>query len=110
MPAVRRTPYLHFIVDCSATATSHVDSVTGRIAEICAALPEVSHCQVKLANYEFLHLTSQPVVIGGEPQDRTYSEFQHEMNLINRATSQPLDDYDRRVLDYMNEQVQSISL
>jgi len=27
----------------------------------------------------------QPVIIGGEAQDKTYSEFQEEMNLLNRA-------------------------
>ena len=27
----------------------------------------------------------QPVIIGGEPQKETYKEFQHEMDMINRA-------------------------
>ncbi len=30
-------------------------------------------------------LAYMPVVIGGEPQDSTYGEYQHEMNMINRA-------------------------
>ena len=28
---------------------------------------------------------NQPVIIGGEPQKETYADFQHEMNLINKA-------------------------
>lgn len=30
-------------------------------------------------------LANLPIVIGGKPQKETYGEFQHEMNLINRA-------------------------
>ncbi len=31
------------------------------------------------------HLKDQPVIIGGEPQDKKYGEFQPEMDVINRA-------------------------
>ncbi len=31
------------------------------------------------------NLTNQPVIIGGEPQKENYSEFQEEMNMLNRA-------------------------
>ncbi|NCO15498.1 MAG: hypothetical protein GW899_01975, partial [Parcubacteria group bacterium] len=31
------------------------------------------------------NLANQPVIIGGEPQKENYSEFQEEMNMINRA-------------------------
>jgi len=31
------------------------------------------------------HLKDQPVIVGGEMEDRTYSEFQEEMDLINKA-------------------------
>jgi len=31
------------------------------------------------------HLASESVIIGGEPQEATYGEFQAEMNLINQA-------------------------
>lgn len=31
------------------------------------------------------YYASQNVIIGGEPQEETYSEFQYEMNLLNRA-------------------------
>ena len=30
-------------------------------------------------------LAKEPVIIGGKPQKETYSDFQHEMNLFNRA-------------------------
>ncbi len=30
-------------------------------------------------------LATQPIIIGGKPQTVTYGEFQHEMNLFNRA-------------------------
>jgi len=31
------------------------------------------------------HLKDQPVIIGGEPQEATYGEFQEEMDMFNRA-------------------------
>lgn len=31
------------------------------------------------------YYADQNVIIGGEPQEETYKEFQHEMNLLNRA-------------------------
>lgn len=31
------------------------------------------------------HLANQPVIIGGQPQKETYSEFQDEINLFNKA-------------------------
>lgn len=31
------------------------------------------------------HMKNEPVIIGGMPQDRTYSEFQREMDMINLA-------------------------
>lgn len=31
------------------------------------------------------YYANQNVIIGGEPQESTYKEFQHEMNLLNRA-------------------------
>ncbi len=31
------------------------------------------------------HLAGEPIIIGGSPQEATYGEFQHEMNLINQA-------------------------
>lgn len=31
------------------------------------------------------YYAEQNVIIGGEPQEETYKEFQHEMNLLNRA-------------------------
>ncbi len=30
-------------------------------------------------------LSNEPVIIGGKPQDKTYSEFQREMDMFNRA-------------------------
>jgi len=37
----------------------------------------------------------QPVIIGGEPQDKTYSEFQEEMNLLNKAFYEVMLEGDR---------------
>ena len=31
------------------------------------------------------HMKNEPVIIGGMPQDRTYSEFQREMDMVNLA-------------------------
>ena len=31
------------------------------------------------------YMKDEPVVIGGQPQEETYSEFQEEMNMLNRA-------------------------
>lgn len=31
------------------------------------------------------NMSKQPVIIGGQPQKRTYGEFQKEMNMLNRA-------------------------
>lgn len=31
------------------------------------------------------NIASQPVIIGGQPQDTTYGDYQEEMNMINRA-------------------------
>jgi anaerobic ribonucleoside-triphosphate reductase len=40
------------------------------------------------------HLAQQPVVIGGEPQQECYGEFQDEMNVLNRAFLEVLTEGD----------------
>jgi ribonucleoside-triphosphate reductase len=40
------------------------------------------------------HLANQPVIIGGEPQQECYREFQHEMNVFNRAFLEILTEGD----------------
>ena len=40
-------------------------------------------------------LANNPVIVGGEPQDETYSEFQPEMDLINRAFLEVMSEGDR---------------
>lgn len=37
----------------------------------------------------------QPVIIGGEPQDMTYGEFQEEMNMLNKAFYEVMLEGDR---------------
>ena len=37
----------------------------------------------------------QPVIIGGVPQDKTYSEFQEEMNMLNKAFYEVMLEGDR---------------
>ncbi|MFZ3073982.1 MAG: ribonucleoside triphosphate reductase [Minisyncoccales bacterium] len=37
----------------------------------------------------------QPVIIGGVPQDKTYGEFQEEMNMLNRAFYEVMLDGDK---------------
>ena len=39
-------------------------------------------------------LRDQPVVLGGEVQDRTYGEYQHEMDLFNRAFAETMCEGD----------------
>ena len=41
-------------------------------------------------------LAKEPVIIGGKPQDKTYSEFQHEMNIFNQAFSEVLAEGDAK--------------
>lgn len=41
-------------------------------------------------------LASQPVIIGGKPQKETYSEFQEEMNVLNRALYEGFMDGDAK--------------
>jgi len=41
-------------------------------------------------------LASQPVIIGGKPQKETYSEFQEEMNILNRALYEGFMDGDAK--------------
>ncbi|MEW5909424.1 MAG: ribonucleoside triphosphate reductase [Thermodesulfobacteriota bacterium] len=41
-------------------------------------------------------LKDQPVIIGGKEQSETYSEFQGEMNIINRAFAQVMMDGDAK--------------
>jgi len=40
-------------------------------------------------------LRDNPVIIGGQPQDETYGEFQHEMDMINRAFLEVMSQGDR---------------
>jgi ribonucleoside-triphosphate reductase len=39
-------------------------------------------------------LAKQPVIIGGKPQEETYSEFQEEVDIINRAFSEVMTEGD----------------
>ncbi len=41
-------------------------------------------------------LRDQPVIIGGEPQEATYGEFQHEMDMLNRAFAEVMVEGDAR--------------
>ncbi|MGD8452805.1 MAG: ribonucleoside triphosphate reductase [Phycisphaerae bacterium] len=41
-------------------------------------------------------LANQPVIIGGKPREETYSEFQEEMNVFNRAMLEVLSEGDAR--------------
>jgi len=41
-------------------------------------------------------LADQPVIIGGQTQDATYSEFQREMDLLNRAFAEIMVDGDAK--------------
>lgn len=41
-------------------------------------------------------LADEPVLIGGEPQDTTYGDYQHEMNWFNRAFLEVLTEGDAR--------------
>jgi len=40
------------------------------------------------------HYSSQPVIIGGVPQTETYSEFQEEMNIFNKAYMEVMGEGD----------------
>jgi ribonucleoside-triphosphate reductase len=42
------------------------------------------------------HLINQSVIIGGQPQNETYEEFQEEMNLFNRAFSEVMTEGDAK--------------
>jgi ribonucleoside-triphosphate reductase (formate) len=41
-------------------------------------------------------LANEAVIVGGEPQDEVYGEFQREMNLINRAFAEVMLEGDKR--------------
>ena len=41
-------------------------------------------------------LRDMPVIIGGEPKEETYGEFQHEMDLINRAFAEVMLEGDAK--------------
>ncbi len=41
-------------------------------------------------------LRDEPVIIGGEQQETTYGEFQHEMNLLNRAFAEVMFEGDAK--------------
>jgi len=41
-------------------------------------------------------MAEEPVIIGGEPQDRTYGEFQQEMDLFNRAFAEVMQSGDAK--------------
>ncbi len=47
-------------------------------------------------------LADQPVIIGGEPKDETYSQFQAEMNMINKAFCEVMmaGDADGRIFTF----------
>jgi len=41
-------------------------------------------------------LADEPVILGGQPQETTYRDYQHEMNLFNRAFLEVLTEGDAR--------------
>ncbi|MBU4198360.1 MAG: MSEP-CTERM sorting domain-containing protein [Verrucomicrobia bacterium] len=58
-PTVRRKPYLHFILDCSATAEKEAHQFAERIRREAARFPEAGGCLISAANYEVTDLTDQ---------------------------------------------------
>lgn len=63
LPATRRTPYLHFIVDRSLAAKDVFASFGKRMGEIARAYGKADLCRITLANYETADLTEGPVRI-----------------------------------------------
>lgn len=52
LPAARRKPYLHFILDCSANAANEAAQYAARIRREAERFPEAEVCRVSAANYE----------------------------------------------------------
>ncbi len=42
------------------------------------------------------YLANNPVIIGGQPQEKTYSEFQNEMNMLNKAFLEVMNEGDAK--------------
>jgi hypothetical protein len=57
LPAVRRKPYLHFIVDNSMNAEDVFGSFGKTMADVAGKYVKANECKITLANYEFSDLT-----------------------------------------------------
>ena len=60
LPAMRRTPYFHFVVDRSLGAKTADLDVAATIRKVAAAHPAIATCQVTFANYETRDLGETP--------------------------------------------------
>ncbi|MDA0321336.1 MAG: MSEP-CTERM sorting domain-containing protein [Verrucomicrobia bacterium] len=61
LPTTRRTPYLHFIVDASATGSSGWAQMADRILGVLDANPDIQHCRISAANYAHAELTTRRI-------------------------------------------------
>lgn len=59
LPSVRRHPYFHFIIDCSAGAKDVFDSFEALMSNIATRYDNVPDCKITLANYESTDLTDK---------------------------------------------------
>jgi hypothetical protein len=63
LPAVRRKPYLHFIVDSSASAKNSFASFGAKMVKLAAGFTSAAECKITLANYESTDLTNECVSV-----------------------------------------------
>ena len=67
LPAIRRTPYLHFLIDVSASAAKGYPLYAARIKEAVARNRGVDYARVDLVNHETETLTAKRVAAGDVP-------------------------------------------
>jgi hypothetical protein len=68
LPPIRRTPYLHFILDCSAQAAGEWRQYGARLNREIARFPEAKMCRLTAVNYELADLTDRLIPVGEATQ------------------------------------------
>jgi len=61
LPHQTRTPYPHFIVDRSLTASGNDADFAERMRSLSAQFPDAGNCRITLANFEFTMVGDRPV-------------------------------------------------
>jgi hypothetical protein len=61
--ALRRTPYLHFIVEATEAASEHLPALEQALQKQAARYPEIQFGMLTLANFDSTDVTERPMAL-----------------------------------------------